>query len=119
MQSDQIKAFPDHAPARAMLRATGLTPADLEKPLIAVVSTFSEVTPCNMHLRDLAQALDEEHHRVVRRDDGLNEGAGRREHGDEPRHRRRHHAIPHERHHLLQTAARRQLPLISRRARPG
>ena len=59
MQSDQIKAFPDHAPARAMLRATGLTPADLEKPLIAVVSTFSEVTPCNMHLRDLAQAVKE------------------------------------------------------------
>lgn len=57
MQSDHIKAFPDRAPARAMLRATGLTPADLEKPLIAVVSTFSEVTPCNMHLRDLAAAV--------------------------------------------------------------
>ncbi len=54
MNSDQIKAFPDHAPARAMLRATGLTTSDLEKPLIAVVSTFSDVTPCNMHLRDLA-----------------------------------------------------------------
>jgi dihydroxy-acid dehydratase len=59
MQSDQIKAFPDHAPARAMLRATGLTTADLEKPLIAVVSTFSDVTPCNMHLRDLAAAVKE------------------------------------------------------------
>lgn len=57
MQSDQIKAFPDRAPARAMLRATGLSSADLEKPLIAVVSTFSEVTPCNMHLRDLAAAV--------------------------------------------------------------
>jgi dihydroxy-acid dehydratase len=54
MHSDSIKAFPDHAPARAMLRATGLSTADLEKPLIAVISTFSEVTPCNMHLRDLA-----------------------------------------------------------------
>ncbi len=59
MQSDQIKAFPDHAPARAMLRATGLTSADLDKPLIAVVSTFSDVTPCNMHLRDLAAAVKE------------------------------------------------------------
>jgi dihydroxy-acid dehydratase len=59
MQSDQIKAFPDHAPARAMLRATGLTTADLDKPLIAVVSTFSDVTPCNMHLRDLAAAVKE------------------------------------------------------------
>ena len=59
MQSDQIKAFPDHAPARAMLRATGLSTADLDKPLIAVVSTFSDVTPCNMHLRDLAAAVKE------------------------------------------------------------
>ncbi|MCB1610588.1 MAG: dihydroxy-acid dehydratase, partial [Xanthomonadales bacterium] len=57
MQSDNIKAFPDRAPARAMLRATGLSTADLEKPLIAVVSTFSDVTPCNMHLRELAAAV--------------------------------------------------------------
>lgn len=57
MQSDQIKAFPERAPARAMLRATGLTAADLDKPLIAVVSTYSDVTPCNMHLRELADAV--------------------------------------------------------------
>lgn len=59
MRSDTIKAFPERAPARAMLRATGLTPEDLEKPLIAVVSTYSNVTPCNMHLRDLAAAVQE------------------------------------------------------------
>lgn len=57
MHSDQMKAFPDHAPARAMLRATGLSSADLDKPLIAVVSSWSEVTPCNMHLRELADAV--------------------------------------------------------------
>lgn len=57
MRSDAIKAFPDKAPARAMLRATGLTPADLEKPLIAVVGTHSDVTPCNMHLRELAESV--------------------------------------------------------------
>ena len=57
MQSDNIKAFPDRAPARAMLRGTGLSTTDLEKPLIAVVSTFSDVTPCNMHLRELAAAV--------------------------------------------------------------
>lgn len=57
MHSDQMKAFPDHAPARAMLRATGLSGADLDKPLIAVVSSWSEVTPCNMHLRELADAV--------------------------------------------------------------
>ncbi len=57
MRSDTIKAFPERAPARAMLRATGLTPEDLDKPLIAVISSYSNVTPCNMHLRDLAAAV--------------------------------------------------------------
>jgi len=37
-----------------MLRATGLDTADLERPLIAVINTWSEVTPCNVHLRGLA-----------------------------------------------------------------
>ena len=54
MQSNAIKAFPSHSPARAMLRATGLTEADLEKPLIAIANTWTDVTPCNMHLRELA-----------------------------------------------------------------
>jgi dihydroxy-acid dehydratase len=57
MRSDAIKAFPERAPARAMLRATGLTPEDLDKPLVAVISTYSNVTPCNMHLRELAAAV--------------------------------------------------------------
>jgi len=37
-----------------MLKATGLTDADIDRPLVAVVNTWSEVTPCNLHLRDLA-----------------------------------------------------------------
>jgi dihydroxy-acid dehydratase len=37
-----------------MLRATGLGSDDLERPLIAVINTWSEVTPCNVHLRELA-----------------------------------------------------------------
>ncbi len=58
MQSDHVKAaVPERAPARAMLRATGLSASDLDKPLIAVVSTYSDVTPCNMHLRELAEAV--------------------------------------------------------------
>lgn len=57
MRSDQIKAFPQRAPARAMLRATGLSEADLEKPLIAVVGSPSDVTPCNMHLAKLADEV--------------------------------------------------------------
>ena len=42
------------APARAMLRATGLTDVDLERPLIGVANTWIEIGPCNYHLRELA-----------------------------------------------------------------
>ncbi len=48
---------PDRAPARAMLRAVGLVDDDFNKPLIAVANTWSEVTPCNFHLRELAASI--------------------------------------------------------------
>jgi len=38
-----------------MLKATGLTDADLAKPLVAVVNTWTEVTPCNAHLHELGK----------------------------------------------------------------
>ena len=47
------------APARAMLRATGLDDEALDRPLVAVVNTFSDVTPCNLHLRELGEAVRE------------------------------------------------------------
>ena len=59
MRSDAIKRGPDRAPARAMLYATGLTPSEIERPLIAVVHTWSNVSPCNLNLRDLAVAASE------------------------------------------------------------
>src|SRR4029078_12460733 len=40
-----------------MLRATGLGDADFEKPLIAVMSTWTDVMPCNLHLRTLAEEV--------------------------------------------------------------
>ena len=51
MFSDVVKKGPARAPARAMLRATGLSGADIERPLVAVANTWTEVTPCNLHLR--------------------------------------------------------------------
>ncbi len=42
------------APARAMLRAAGMDDAAMAKPMVAIVNTWSTVTPCNMHLRELA-----------------------------------------------------------------
>ena len=45
---------PARAPARAMLRAAGYDDARMAKPMIALVNTWTTVTPCNMHLKDLA-----------------------------------------------------------------
>lgn len=53
--SDAIKQGPARAPARAMLRATGLDDAAIGKPLVAVVHTWTDVSPCNFTLRDLAR----------------------------------------------------------------
>lgn len=41
------------SPNRAMLRATGMTDDDFSKPMIGVISTWAENTPCNIHLKDL------------------------------------------------------------------
>jgi len=43
-------------PSRAMLRAVGWKDADFKKPSIGVVSTWSNLTPCNMHIDKLARA---------------------------------------------------------------
>lgn len=59
MYSDGIKKGPNRAPARAMFKATGLTDADLEKPLVAIANTWTEVGPCNFHLRELAEKVKE------------------------------------------------------------
>ena len=59
MYSDVVKKGPARAPARAMLRATGLSGADIGRPLVAVANTWTEVTPCNLHLRRLAAKVKE------------------------------------------------------------
>ena len=59
MRSDAIKKGINRAPARAMLKATGLNDADLDKPLIAVANTWTDATPCNMHLRELGARVKE------------------------------------------------------------
>ncbi|HTQ96873.1 MAG TPA: dihydroxy-acid dehydratase [Candidatus Acidoferrum sp.] len=43
------------APARAMLRASGLNDDDFRKPLIGIANTWIEIGPCNYHLRELAE----------------------------------------------------------------
>lgn len=45
---------PARAPARAMLRAAGFDDEKMARPFVAIVNTWTDVTPCNMHLRGLA-----------------------------------------------------------------
>jgi dihydroxy-acid dehydratase len=42
-------------PSRAMLRAVGFADADFDKPQVGVASTWSNLTPCNMHIDELAR----------------------------------------------------------------
>ena len=49
----------EQAPSRAMLRAVGFNDADFKKPQIGIASTWSMVTPCNMHINKLADDVKE------------------------------------------------------------
>jgi dihydroxy-acid dehydratase len=57
----------ERAAARAMLYPVGFKAEDFQKPLIGVASTWSDVTPCNMHLDKLARESEK----------GVNEGGGK------------------------------------------
>ena len=57
LRSRELLRGRDRAPARAMLRAVGLSDEDFEKPLIGIANTWTDATPCNVHLRDLASAV--------------------------------------------------------------
>ncbi|MBI2174205.1 MAG: dihydroxy-acid dehydratase [Candidatus Omnitrophica bacterium] len=59
LNSRTLLEGPDRAPSRAMLKATGLTDEDLSRPLIAIANTWTEVMPCNFHLRRLAERVKE------------------------------------------------------------
>jgi len=48
----------ERAPNRSMLRAVGFVDADFQKPQIGVASTWSMVTPCNMHIDQLAREAE-------------------------------------------------------------
>jgi dihydroxy-acid dehydratase len=57
LPSDVIKRGLSRAAARAMWKATGLKDSDLEKPLVAVCHTWTDVTPCSINQRDLAEKV--------------------------------------------------------------
>jgi dihydroxy-acid dehydratase len=54
-RSHEVTDGAERAPARAMLRAIGMTDDDWDKPQVGVCSSWNEVTPCNLPLGDLAK----------------------------------------------------------------
>ena len=52
--SDGLVQGRDRAAARSMLRAVGMEDDDFGKPLVLIANTWTDTTPCNAHLRDLA-----------------------------------------------------------------
>ncbi|TML91890.1 MAG: dihydroxy-acid dehydratase [Actinobacteria bacterium] len=58
-RSHEVTDGPERAPARAMLRAIGMTDADWGKAQVGVASSWNEVTPCNLTLDRLAKRAKE------------------------------------------------------------
>ena len=52
--SSRITQPKSQGASQAMLYATGLTEADMDKPQVGIASVWYEGNPCNMHLLDLA-----------------------------------------------------------------
>ena len=57
MRSDAAKKGVERAPHRALFRALGLTTAEIERPMIGVVSAESEIVPGHIHLGAISQAV--------------------------------------------------------------
>ncbi|WP_435359230.1 dihydroxy-acid dehydratase [Haloarchaeobius sp. DFWS5] len=56
LRSREVTEGPERAPHRAMFRAMGYDDADLSSPMIGVANPAADVTPCNVHLDDVADA---------------------------------------------------------------
>ncbi|MFC7064056.1 dihydroxy-acid dehydratase [Halobacillus seohaensis] len=55
IRSKVISEGVNRVPNRSMLRAIGFEDEDFKKPMIGIASTWSEVTPCNVHIDELAK----------------------------------------------------------------
>ena len=57
MRSDKIKKGMQRAPHRSLLRACGVTDAEMEKPFIGVANSFTDIVPGHIHLKQIANAV--------------------------------------------------------------
>jgi dihydroxy-acid dehydratase len=59
MRSDAIKKGYEKAPHRALLRATGVSEADMGKPFIAIVNSYVDIVPGHVHLQEFGKIVKE------------------------------------------------------------
>ena len=57
MKSDVVKRGLERAPHRSLLWALGCTDEEMEQPFVGVVSSFTEIVPGHMHLRQITEAV--------------------------------------------------------------
>ncbi|KPJ58608.1 MAG: dihydroxy-acid dehydratase [Planctomycetes bacterium DG_23] len=58
MRSDRIKKGLERLPHRALLHATGITSEEMDKPFIAIASSFTDIVPGHIHMRRLERAIE-------------------------------------------------------------
>jgi dihydroxy-acid dehydratase len=59
LRSREVTEGPERAPHRAMFRAMGYDDEDLASPMVGVANPAADITPCNVHLDDVADAAIE------------------------------------------------------------
>ncbi|MFA5449461.1 MAG: dihydroxy-acid dehydratase [Clostridia bacterium] len=57
MKSDNIKLGAEKAPQRSLLKASGLTQNEIDRPVIGIVNSFNEIVPGHIHLNTIARAV--------------------------------------------------------------
>src|SRR5512136_1266046 len=57
MRSDQIKTGVERAPHRSLLKATGVSDAEMGKPFIAIVNSYVDIIPGHVHLQGLGRLV--------------------------------------------------------------
>jgi dihydroxy-acid dehydratase len=60
MRSDIVKKGPARAGHRSLLKATGLTDADIAKPFIGIANSYTDVVPGHVHLKAFAEVVKDE-----------------------------------------------------------
>ena len=58
MKSEIVKKGPDRCPHRSLFFATGLTRESLDRPLIGIASSFSDLVPGHIHMRELERFIE-------------------------------------------------------------